>query len=137
MTFWSWVIAVIIIAVTIVRWTLQLNTGLRTGRMPVFLKVILLILCGWGCMFVLTQFIENKGPNDWGAMWYPRNILSEKYGQSQKGKWQTQSFDKDIDGSGSGTYRIHFEYGDHSGFILLHYDKVTGKFDRDEIVPDK
>jgi hypothetical protein len=88
--------------------------------------------------YVTAEFIANKGPDDVGAMWHTGYPLSAKYGKLQRSSYYSiQSFDKDNQESASGTYHIHFKYNGQAGIILCHYDKPTGKFDRDEIVPDK
>jgi hypothetical protein len=85
----------------------------------------------------VTEFIVNKGPDDWGSMWHAGYPLSAKYGPFQSASYTMTSFDKDPNGSGSGAYRVRFEYNGQSGTVLCHYDKATDKFDHDEIVPDK
>ena len=90
-----------------------------------------------GAGYLFTEFVINKGPDDWGSMWHAGYPLSAKYGKFQSASYTMNAFDKDPNGSGSGTYHVHFEYNDHTGVILCHYDKPTGKFDHDEIDPDK
>jgi len=88
-------------------------------------------------LYFLGEFAINKGPDDWGSLWHAGYPLSAKYGKWQESSYESGNFDKDADGSGSGTYHVRFEYNGHTGVVLCHYDKATGKFDHDEIIPDK
>jgi len=88
-------------------------------------------------IYVFGEFVVNKGPDDWGSLWHAGYPLAKQYGARQECSYVGGAFDKDPDGSGSGTYHVHFDYNDHTGVVLCHYDKASGKFDHDEIVPDK
>jgi hypothetical protein len=90
-----------------------------------------------GAGYLFTEFGINKGPDDWGSMWHAGYPLSAKYGKFEDASYTLNTFEKDPDGSGSGTYRVRFDYNHHAGTILCHYDRTTGKFDHDEIIPDK
>ena len=83
--------------------------------------------------YVMTEYVFNKGPDDWGAMWHASYPLAAKYGTASHSSYRVLAFDKDPDGRGSGTYRIRFGRDEHRGLILCHYEMVTRSFDRDEI----
>ena len=113
--------------------------GLLSRRLLWPARFILTFICIGGLLafgFGMTEFVINKGPDDWGSMWHAGYPLSAKYGKFQNASYTMNAFDKDTDGSGSGTYHLRFVYNGYRGTILCHYDKATGKFDHDEIVPD-
>jgi len=114
------------------------SRAIRFAPWPVrFLLGFFFFLCTVGAGYLVTEFGINKGPDDWGSMWHAGYPLSAKYGKFQSASYTLDSFEKDPGDSGSGTYHVRFEYNGKMGLVLCHYDKATGKFDRDEIVPDK
>ncbi len=124
-----------------IAWMVLAIIGARAIR---FMSPLVRFLLGFsfflvtaGAGYLFTEFVINKGPDDWGSMWHAGYPLSAKYGTFHDASYSLHSFDKDTDGSGSGTYHIRFQYNDHSGMILSHYNKTTRKFDSDEIDPDK
>jgi hypothetical protein len=87
-------------------------------------------------LYVFVEFIVNKGPDDWGALWHAGYPLAAKYGKSEDSSFSGKGFEKDPDNSGSGTYLTNFKYAGHTGVVHSHYNVTTHKFDHDEIVPD-
>jgi len=141
-----WTILSIVLTVLAVGWMLLrlvmgFNHFLQGGRAVMIFFVAMLFLTvmifGTAAIYVFGEFCINKGPDDWGSMWHAGYPLSAKYGKFQSASYTMNAFDKDPNGSGSGTYHVHFEYNGSTGTVLCHYDKTTGKFDHDEIVPDK
>jgi len=114
--------------------------GLFMRRLPGparFVVVVVFIGSFLGLGYGFTEFVINKGPDDWGSMWHAGYPLAAKYGKAASQSYSMKSFDKDGDGSGSGTYHLQFKFDEHEGTILCHYNKATGNFDHDEIVPDR
>jgi hypothetical protein len=87
-------------------------------------------------LYVLGEFVANKGPDDWGALWHAGYPLAAKYQSSNDTSYEGKGFEKDPDNSGSGTYLTHFSYAGHTGIVRSHYNVTTHKFDHDEIMPD-
>lgn len=119
---------------------MQFNQFLLSGHAA---RMLLMTVLGFSvftlfaiALYVFGEFIVNKGPDDWGSLWHSGYPLSAKYGKWHESSYELQSFEKDANGSGSGTYHVHFEYNQHTGVVLCHYDKLTGKFDSDQVVPD-
>ena len=141
-----WTILSIVLTVLAIGWGLlrlvmKFNQLLMSGRAVMTAIMVFLVLGIIAFIatsgYVVMEFVVNKGPDDWGSMWHAGYPLSAKYGKFQSSSYTMNTFEKDTNGSGSGTYRVHFEYNGHAGVVLCHYDKSTGKFDRDEIVSDK
>ena len=101
--------------------------------LPILLVGLATSVVGIGAIYVLGEFVINVGPDDWGAAWHAGYPLSDKYGSVDNRTCQNVGFDKDVDGSGSGTYRVHYGYGVYAGIVRCHYNKVTRNFDHDEI----
>jgi hypothetical protein len=124
----------------LLRLLLRLNRLFASGHAPRVvvwtLMVLLFLALSATGLYVFGEFVTNKGPDDWGAMWHAGYPLAAKYGKFEQTSYSMNVFDKDPDGSGSGTYHVHYVYNGHSGVILCHYDKATHKFDHDEIEPN-
>ncbi len=85
----------------------------------------------------MMEYVANKGPDDLGAFFHAGTPCEAQLGSASDVSYEMNGFTPDVDGSGSGTYKIHFVRDGREGFVYSHYDKATRKFDHDEVKENK
>jgi hypothetical protein len=135
----SIVIVGIGIAWLILRLIMRINQTAQQGRGYLWIVIPVFGLFSLGLLYCVIEFIHNKGPDDCGAIFHAMHAVQGKYGRLESPKINISGYDyvRDSEGLLSGTYRFHYQCARQSGVVMCHYDKPTGKFDRDEIDPDK
>ena len=135
----SVVVAGIGIAWLVLRPIMRINRTAQQGRGWLWLVIPTFGFFALGFLYSVVEFIRNKGPDDWGAIFHAMYVPQEKYGPLESPQITIGNYDfvKDPGDQFSGTYHFRYRCAGQNGAVLFHYDKATGKFDRDEIVPDK
>jgi hypothetical protein len=131
----SVLLAIFVIVFTLIHSVFHINNQLRRGRGCLAIFSAFSVVLGVVAIFaglVLPMFLKvphQKGPADGRVPAFVQYALGSKYGTGQGITYTIESFTPDSPDSKSGTYRVHFKYGQHIGIILCHYDQPSQLFD--------
>ena len=94
-----------------------------------------------GIDYLSKEFIFNKGPDDYGAQMHAQAVIVHtNIVKERPTAWRIirfLSYDRDLNTPATGMYRFSYEVSGQKGTILCHYDRASGGFNHDEILPDK
>jgi len=102
-----------------------------------FYALLLILILVLGGLYVWFEAILTKGPNDWGAQTHALSLVQEKYGPGATINTVDYKFHRDTPESSSGTYIFQYDNGGKKGKVVCHYDKATGTFNGDGVMPGK
>ena len=107
-----------------------MDTVARRGYLGLWILIPVLCLFVVGALYCLLEYVNNKGPDDVGAILHASRVIKEKSPGASLDVLD-YTFTKDIRHPGSGSYKFPYALDGKNGSLVCHYNGTSGKFDGD------
>jgi hypothetical protein len=102
-------------------------------RITIVILGILVAISIGADMYVRTEFVDNKGPDDFGAISYAYHDLGKRYGSRDgKASLQVIEFKKQASGK-NGLYEVTFDWNSKEGVLLIDYSPDSPHFESEGV----